>query len=150
MLKQIFSIFMLVGLAGCARESEESILDSFASRMGKDFSEHRATVVEASNITAFPDSGNAQKPQFFLKLLLEDKSCIIVATDVAGLISTDGKGNALTGLKTKGISYQFAHDALKQWPFSVFDLNRECLPAASADIQVVPASPTQIPSKQGG
>ena len=87
MLK-LLSASLLIFLAGCANETEESILASFASRMGKDLKEHRGTIAEASNISAFRESGSAQKPEFFLKLQLLDKSCILLATDINGFIAS--------------------------------------------------------------
>jgi len=116
----------LLGLAllqGCSTETRESILREVADRMNGDYDEHPAIVVGVHNFVG--------DDRYFLRLWLEDNRCIVVETKVTGLIEEGGK------IKNRNITYKLAHDAIKEWPFAVFDLNRECLPATSPDLVVV-------------
>jgi hypothetical protein len=67
----------------------------------------------------------------FLRLWLADDNCILVETSLDGMIQEGGT------LQTMDITYKLAHGAVQEWPFAVFDLNRECLPAISKNVVVV-------------
>jgi hypothetical protein len=127
-MKHTISCLVLILTSGCQQESEGSILQSVTDRIKSDHALHQATVLNMNNTIAArsPSEGSYKEKgefQAFLRLQLSDGICILVA-DQHPIPSSDDR--KLIG---EGIAYQFAHDAVSEWPFAVFDLNRDCLPA---------------------
>jgi len=103
--------------------------------MGKDSSDHRGTIRSVTNISALSVRKDAKDPRYFLKMQLEDKDCILLPVAADGLITDDQKARFMG----KRIVYRFSPEALRDWPFAVFDLHRDCLPASMIEI-ALPAS----------
>jgi hypothetical protein len=105
-------------------ESESRILQAVTDRIGSDSSEHQA-IVERTNSIFAPYSEDKDDPRnreaFFLRVDLSGGKCILVR-DPRPLGGTDM-------LQWKNITYRLAPTAIRDWPFSVFDLDRDCLPA---------------------
>jgi hypothetical protein len=134
-----------VYLGGCGVESEQSVIRELNDRMISGAGEHRGRIVVAKNVEVLPALGSSDQPMHLYELALDGQSCILIATTLEREIITINSSQPWPDFVGKTVAYTYLPDALMKWPFAAFDLNRDCLPAQSRDIEVIAEMPMPHP-----